>query len=29
MDLDDDDYSLFTDVGLFPLYDDLVLVKDR
>jgi GNAT superfamily N-acetyltransferase len=29
MDLDDDDYSLFTDVGLFPLYDDLVLIKDR
>lgn len=29
MDPDDDDYSLFTDVGLFPLYDDLVLIKDR
>ena len=27
MDLDDDDYSLFTDVGMRPLYDDLVMAK--
>jgi GNAT superfamily N-acetyltransferase len=29
MDLDDDDYSLFTDVGMVALYDDLVMIKDR
>ncbi len=27
MDLDDDDYSLYTDVGMRPLYDDLVMAK--
>jgi hypothetical protein len=27
MDLDDSDYSLYTDVGMRPIFDDLVLAK--
>ena len=27
MDLDDNDYSLYTDVGMRPIFDDLVLAK--
>jgi hypothetical protein len=26
--LDDDDYGFYTDLGMQPVYDDVVLVKD-